>query len=652
MVKKITIILFNICLAAGAGYAQEKKSEIFARSYDFNSDTLLQQIPETREGVDSLLTITGLNLSKNLNKSLAYAMQTLQMAKPLKYTEGIARARYFLGIASLRLGKYAQSMQHLLKARELTKEIDDKEFIANVLNVMANFYFYRKNYDKAAVYYKKAIAKQLETGDNKQSPTTTMNLGVVYYYQGEYQKSLKKYRQVFKYLDEDDADNNQYLRMVTRSNMGNLFIGMRKHREAENNLLKANAYFSAHGYTMNQAVSFIYLAELYHQMESTKALDYAEEGIKKAKSIGYKFFVMKGYKLLAYIYERQNNYQKAFNTFRQYKNIQDSLLSNEMDTKIQVMRTRLDIKNKNEKIELLQKQAELKEAKIKQQNLWNIFIAIALTLSLIIVGLLYRYNKKGKQINFMLEEKNQKIIHQNKKLNELDKEKDEFLGIVAHDLRSPLTGIVSAVDLLKTDNLSKAEVQEYNEIISISAGRMLGLIDRLLNINEEESRLDNINITKVSLQKTIDEVVENYKKHAQQKGIALIWNGLANKKKVKADKEALRRILDNLISNALKYSPSGSTVKITTASREKMIKISVKDNGPGINLEEQKKLFKRYNRLSTEPTADEGSTGLGLFIVKKLTENMNGTVECKSKPGEGAEFIVYLPAGQGKIINI
>ena len=109
------------------------------------------------------------------------------------------------------------------------------------------------------------------------------------------------------------------------------------------------------------------------------------------------------------------------------------------------------------------------------------------------------------------------------------------------------------------------------------------------------------------------------------------------------DKMALRQILDNLISNAVKFSPFSKKIYFKMHGDGEKITFSIKDEGPGLTEDDKLKLFGKFNRLSAQPTGDENSTGLGLSIAKKLTEAMNGKIRCESEAGQGAEFIVEFP---------
>ena len=142
------------------------------------------------------------------------------------------------------------------------------------------------------------------------------------------------------------------------------------------------------------------------------------------------------------------------------------------------------------------------------------------------------------------------------------------------------------------------------------------------------------------------EVVRHYQAAATDKNITLSCtiDTDSNYFKVWVDKNTLYQILENLVSNAIKYSPLGKaiTVKLYTTSQD-TVRCDVQDQGPGLSLADQQKLFGKFNRLSAQPTGGEHSNGLGLFIVKKLMEAMNGKVWCESKLGQGATFCVELP---------
>jgi signal transduction histidine kinase len=185
---------------------------------------------------------------------------------------------------------------------------------------------------------------------------------------------------------------------------------------------------------------------------------------------------------------------------------------------------------------------------------------------------------------------------------------------------------------------------------------MLDIITNLLDVNKIESGLVNLVIQPVNLD-VLDEVIEEYQDRAAHKGIILHYRhsqkreSMEESVSVLADKQYLHQILDNLVSNAVKYSPHWKNVWVrvmyrTDASGRRFGRIEVQDEGPGLSEEDKQKLFHKFARLSAQPTGGENSTGLGLSIVKKLVGMQNGNVWCESILGQGATFIVELPAAE------
>jgi signal transduction histidine kinase len=229
----------------------------------------------------------------------------------------------------------------------------------------------------------------------------------------------------------------------------------------------------------------------------------------------------------------------------------------------------------------------------------------------------------------------------NERLVHLNNEKNEFLGIAAHDLKNPLTAVVGSADLLRMTG-DPSHVNKLAHTIASAAKRMSDLINNLLDANAIEQGKFTSNIERCDIGALVEQSVENNQPAATRKTI-VIRTGTSPELWARADRAASLQILDNLISNALKYSPPNTTVYVHSLPEKNHILVTVRDEGPGISEADQKKLFQKFSRLSARPTGGESSTGLGLSIVKKLAEAMGGTIQCHSALGAGATFIVRLP---------
>lgn len=264
----------------------------------------------------------------------------------------------------------------------------------------------------------------------------------------------------------------------------------------------------------------------------------------------------------------------------------------------------------------------------------------------------YRIHQHNEQLAQQVLERTIEIQQQNNQLKTLNQEKNELMGIVAHDLKNPLSNIRLLAQLLRQNHetLNQAEIKELSGDILFSADRMYDLIINLLNVNAIEQGGVQFNLTGFEVCPIIESIIHHYTPLARQKNIRLCFTPPEHNGSgfvVFADHHAIAQILDNLLSNAIKYSPLDKEIHISIAksmAHHGTIRVGVHDQGPGISDEDQQLLFGKFARLSARPTGGEDSTGLGLSIVKKLAEAMNGKVWCESALGSGATFYIEFPA--------
>ncbi len=229
----------------------------------------------------------------------------------------------------------------------------------------------------------------------------------------------------------------------------------------------------------------------------------------------------------------------------------------------------------------------------------------------------------------------------------------EFIGIAAHDLRNPLTSLVGFSELL-IDNLDKSEAEEYKAkakdvlpIIHRAATTMHGVIQDMLDSQLIEGGADQLRPEDTDLSELVRTVINMNNSSAKRKGITIMFNprGIF---RANIDSRSMQRALDNLVSNAIKYSHPSGSVDIGMMHVKNGIRICIEDEGPGLTLDDREKVFGKLQRLSAKPTGGETSTGLGLYIVRSIAEMHGGRVGVNSEPGEGAEFWMEIPAVQMK----
>ena len=246
-----------------------------------------------------------------------------------------------------------------------------------------------------------------------------------------------------------------------------------------------------------------------------------------------------------------------------------------------------------------------------------------------------------------VEEINTTLQQTNLELAQMNTEKNELLGIVAHDLKNPLASILMSIEILQrfATKITDQERDQRLNAVRESVMRMNGIVGHLLDMNMLETGVMHLEKQSVNLATLAAEVVSGYEERAALKDIALHLHRTIPEHEccVQADMRVLREVLENLVSNAVKFSPFGKNVFIRLNTSNDALRVEIQDEGPGVSPEDMQKLFGKFARLSARPTGGEHSTGLGLSIVKKMVEAMNGRVWCESELGDGAAFIVELP---------
>lgn len=233
-------------------------------------------------------------------------------------------------------------------------------------------------------------------------------------------------------------------------------------------------------------------------------------------------------------------------------------------------------------------------------------------------------------------------------LIELNLTKDKFIGIAAHDLRNPLGAIIGFSALMKEEPviIGHPELAEFVECISAAGNSALALINDLLDYAAIESGHLTIERFPVELRSFLSEAVTTHQMFSKAKNIT-IGSSVASDlpASVSLDRRRIRQVLDNFMSNALKYSHTGTHVDVRFTRQDGSLRCDVADQGQGIPETELSKLFHEYSRTSVQPTAGEKSTGLGLAIVKKIIKEHGGEVGASSTVGKGSTFFFTVPIG-------
>ncbi len=248
--------------------------------------------------------------------------------------------------------------------------------------------------------------------------------------------------------------------------------------------------------------------------------------------------------------------------------------------------------------------------------------------------------KQGKE-NIAIKKLNKEIENKNEKLTYQDKEKDRFVGMVSHDLQSHISSMMLTLSLMKksAENITEHK-SEYVKRLDSTTKTMYKLLSDFLTVNRIKRGIIEPLYSLVSLGNQVEEMVAGYQYIAARKNIKLNYTNSCRHIFFRTDMSYTGIIADNLISNAIKYSPRGGSIDIKVSKTGGKHRFSVKDQGEGIPAADIPKMYGHFQKLSPKPTAGEPSHGLGLSIVKDLVDALKSNIECISTAGKGTTFTV------------
>ncbi len=252
--------------------------------------------------------------------------------------------------------------------------------------------------------------------------------------------------------------------------------------------------------------------------------------------------------------------------------------------------------------------------------------------------------EKGRLVSQLADQKDQ-LLAQNEELRRLNEQKNAFLGMAAHDLRNPIGLIQMMAAYLRSAPVDTATLQRerfLGDIYRVTE-QLLAMLNDLLDVTQIDHGIFSVQPERVNLGMMLTETLERHQMLASPKGTRISLD-CPEGGAVMADPKRLRQVLDNLISNAVKFSPPGSQVNLSVRAEGDFWRIAVSDHGPGLTAEDRARLFQHFARLSAQPTGGEKSTGLGLAIVRQVVLAHGGQIDVESTPGLGATFWFTLPA--------
>ncbi|UII32588.1 tetratricopeptide repeat-containing sensor histidine kinase [Fulvivirga ulvae] len=594
-------------------------------------------------------------------KSFDYYNMAMEAAIKHNDSSQYAHSLNSLGRLFAAQGDFVKSYDYYFTALEIFEKLNDKEGLSYCYKSLSELYQTQNNYKKALEMSQRALDIRLATDNIPGQVSMLLEMAQIQEHNRNYEKVFDYYLQAkVKAESIDDVIN------IANINIGisNLYYIQDKFPEA---LIFAQKASNMAGNTGNlNLLSRIdtQLGKIYFvEKDFDKARYYFNKVLNTASRSRELMLQEDAYFYLAEICEVKGNINCAYENFQRFAEVRQALNNAEMARAIERSEARLEIEKKDKENELLLANQARDQAVIDRQRTYNTALAIIVGAVLILVVNLWFTSRRRRKANEKLQQKNayiakqqeeiseqndminaqNKVLHKhNVDLAELNNEKDTLMNIVAHDLKSPFNRIKGIGELLLLSGLAE-EQRNYVSLLKSISQSGIDLIRDLLDVNAFEYDKRKPEISKVDIYSLLLDKVKGFYADAKSKQIELRLEGGESHIFINSDKVYLSRILDNLISNAIKFSDPGNPVILKVGRTESYTFISVKDFGQGFTEEDIQNIYKKFTKLSAQPTAGESSNGLGLAIVKTLVGRLEAEIELETEMDKGSEFVIKFP---------
>lgn len=576
-----------------------------------------------------------------LDDSRHFAEQAIQIAETHNFPEITYLSYTTIGITHSIQGKQAVAREYFEKALDIAKS---SQISGAVLKCLVNLGICEHgsgNHEKALDYYYESLKLPEIENDIATKSKLYNNIGIVL-------TDLKEYSDALYYLK---IALKLQININDLTDIGNCMINIGNIYQLQNDLALASGYYKR-AIRIYESQNHVNLIFIYHNMASilekkkqiSKAIDYYHKVIELSVAQDNNTALFQSYQsvFMAYIsiqdrYNAQKFYQlskeleseisdknllftyyhncahylkfiedykSALDAYRMYIETKDELSDAYFNDRVAELKTRFDYEHKKQEAEL------------------------------------YR------QRSIQLSQYNQQIDQQKEELIYLNKSKDSILNIVSHDLKNSIGSISSLIEII-TVKKKDHHLDKYYNMINESAHKALDLVKDILDVSRFEMQDYKLSLEPYNLFELIESYRENMQSYADLKDIHIKFYHQYHEYPVLLNERKFWQIIYNLVTNAIKFTHRNGAIHISTQTEKQnnapWVKICIQDNGIGIDKETIPLLFDKFSIASRKGTEGESTTGLGLSIVKKLTELQKGKISVRSETGKGTEFILMFP---------
>jgi signal transduction histidine kinase len=537
------------------------------------------------------------------------------------------------------LGEYDEAYHYFIQSYRVASAVNDSLTMTIALHNVGRVYKELGQYDRAMEQLNISRKMSRNIGDKEGEPYSLSEIGDVLLRQGKYDSALKTLSLTLKLSRESNLSVLQPKSMI---NIAQIFVkqndfnkGLAYYDTAYEQYKRTNDKFGIAEVNLGRGLTYL------HMERYDDAMRLIQSSLEEAKNLNASILELRCNQQLSLLWERRGDYKKALEYFKKYEQVEDTLFSQDMQSRLLADQLRFETESKDFQIAALSQQQAKQKSEIKKQEFVRNILVVVMALCGVLLITVYRSGQRRRKINTLLLQHQEEMEKRSEELEKLNQVKDKFFSIISHDLRSPINALAGLLDLLDKGAIAPTELPEHIKELRTRFHHTRTLLNNLLDWTLLQMDKLNLQATKIDVHKLVEENILLLGP-MQGKDIVIV-NEVPKPCLAFADSNTINLVIRNLITNALKFTNDGGKVYVRATEGSAEWQVSVQDNGIGMKPEILKILFDKTAPYTTRGTANEKGTGLGLILCKEFVEKNGGRIWVESQEGEGSIFYFTLP---------
>ena len=585
---------------------------------------------ETQSIRDSLATLRQQGKKERdasrYDEALRLHIRGLDMARAVGDSSEWIQALNNIATDYRRMGMLDVAQSYHYQALSLCDESSDTTYQmrknrVKALNGLGNIYLSIYSYDDADSVFRQALEGEHQLGSATGQAINYANLGSIYSARGDDEKALDYYRQSMFY---NKKDSNLLGMALCHLYFGNIYerrqqydLALREYEQSDRMMTDLKDLW--HALEPRLALASVY----YHTHEDAKALALLDRADATARQINSWEHIVEVHHLYFQLMQRQGRYHEALDHHLIATAYQDSILDNEKLDRIHNIGINIERTRQQKMVDMAQNELQT-EKRIRQQSAWLFGLTVILLLA-VISALLYVQRMRHRSMEMM---------------REASRLREDFFTNITHEFRTPLTVILGLSRKIRENTEVPQSVSDKASTIERQGNRLLTLVTQLLDISKVKSVIGEPNWQHGNICAQVAMLLETYIDYAANRGVTLKYH---YDKAIEMDfvPDYVNKVMSNLVSNALKFTPNGGTISVNLYQRGDRLHIDVSDTGHGISSDKLAHIFEPF--YTTGDMGEAKGTGIGLALTQEIISHLNGIITAESQVGKGTTFHIVMP---------